>query len=466
MFSPRSSLAAKPGPRRRATAVGALLTAAAASAFAQAQPAATATATEVPGFLVRAADSGVYFRAFFNQEIAGNTSGGIDQGITSSQYVLGGMDVDLEKVFGWTGGKFRATIISLKSKGLTAEYIGGGPSVQENYGAFALTRFTELVLDQSFDTADRKNAVNWLIGRFGATSQFGRSDYARYFMNHAFCGPMYGFSQVTGTANTPLSSWATRLRVNLDQNMYTQFGVFVADPAILDPNVKLFEINASRVNGTNYMVEVGQETTFANSEKPHYIRAGGWYLDAPRNNVYYNRNGQSFTRFGGQREIEDTGTGAYITAGKVIQRDAGSNRNLAVFGSVIKSMNGYEPLASTVKVGLVKTGTFAGRERDAIALGVTNLQLSGAMSNYLTEQRARGGGTGRVGKDSQVVELSYTYEARPGVQITPNLQYLRNPDPRVTPRYPGDIPNATVIGLKLQINLGTLMGLPVAGARR
>ena len=102
-------------PRRTALMLGALCAGSAwaqvvpiedASKSAGATPASSigAPAAKAPandGALAALADRGVYFKLLYNQEIAGNPSGGIKQGITTSQYLTGGADIDLEKMMGW-----------------------------------------------------------------------------------------------------------------------------------------------------------------------------------------------------------------------------------------------------------------------------------------------------------------------------------------------------------------------------
>src|SRR6516162_10967149 len=53
---------------------------------------------ETPRFFTRAADKGVFFRLSFNEELAGNPSGGIRQGFSASQYMIFGSDLDLRKL--------------------------------------------------------------------------------------------------------------------------------------------------------------------------------------------------------------------------------------------------------------------------------------------------------------------------------------------------------------------------------
>ena len=50
------------------------------------------------------------------------------------------------------------------------------------------------------------------------------SDLACLFMNHAFCGPMYGFYQSTLSSVSPAPSWGGRAKFNVTPQAYVEFG--------------------------------------------------------------------------------------------------------------------------------------------------------------------------------------------------------------------------------------------------
>jgi porin len=279
-------------------------------------------------------------------------------------------------------------------------------------------------------------------------------------MNHAFCGALWGLSQDTGTANAPLATWAARAQYQFSPLAYVQAGVFMSDTSLFDAHTHLLDFNKNRFTGRNWLAEIGHETSLADDPKPHYIRLGGWYLNAPRDNVYYNSTGQSYAFNGGSRAIEHHGAGAYLTAGKVIARPVShSSANLAVFGSILRSFNSAEPLESTVKAGIVKTGTFAGREHDAVMFGISDTRYSKQLVRYLAEKRSVAGGTQPVHHHEYTLELGYRAEVRPGVVLTPNIQYEVNPTNRTFPNYPNNIASPLVLGVKMMVDLGQITGI-------
>jgi porin len=412
------------------------------------------------GVLAALAERGIYTRLLLNMELAANPSGGIEQGATASQYVVGGVDVDLQKMMGWTGAKVQASVIGIKSRSLTTFYIGGGTSAQENSAPFTLLRFLDLSFHQNFSLYN-KNDLGFSIGRMSAFQTFAKSPYSTLFQNHAHSGALYGFSQSSGTVLAPLSTWGGRVSFRPSEKTYVHAGSFSIDPATLDAGTHLWDFSSDRITGQNYMLETGYETDFTNDAMPRRIRLGAWYLDAARNDVYLNTQGRSFTTYGGMRETHRHGNGLYVMGDQVISRpDLKSRRNVAVFGSMVYNRSDAEAIKYTAKVGLVKTGTFAGRNNDTVGIVASTLKMSDKQVSFLSERRALGGGTGRVNSEGYVVEAAYSYALAPGITVAPNIQYLHKPDSRVTPNYARDINDALVIGVRMNANIGALFNFP------
>jgi porin len=418
-------------------------------------------ADPAPAPFAALAAKGVTFNALYVNETAGNVSGGLKKGTTVSHYAIVGTDVDLEKSNGWTGAAVHASIVAIKSRGLNAEYIGGGIDTQENYTPFPFVRFANLSLEQKLPLGG--GALTLQAGLMGVSNYFARSAYACEFMNHAFCGAIWGLSQDTGSANAPLATWAARASWQYSPYGYVQAGMFMSDAKLASADTHLLDFNHNAFTGRNWLLEAGHETTLADEEKPHYLRLGGWYLDAPRPDVYYNSRGGSYAIDGGVRASIGHGSGAYLTAGKVVARPVPHGpANLAVFGSFLRSFNSAEPLASTAKLGVVATGMLAGREHGALMLGISDTRYSTQLGRFLAERRTARGGSQALHAHEYTAELGYRVQLRPGVVLTPNIQAEIHPTRRSFPDSTGDIGNPLVLGFKLTVDLGRIGGFPRA----
>jgi porin len=411
-------------------------------------------------FFADAADNGVYFRSTLNIEFAHNPVGGLKQGSTSTQYLTIGADTDLDKLMGWKGGILHAHTIAMNGEPLSSNYTGGGISAQEANAPFGLFRFTNLTLEQKLSLA-RPNDLNLLGGRMGAFPTFAKSDYACLLQSHFFCGAMYGFSQSTGTALTPVSTWGGRVRYDFTPKTYFQLGGFRIDSATNLASTKIFDFGGSGITGTNWLAEAGYETNYSNDPTPRHFRVATWYNTAPRNDILYNTKGLPAYKSGGVRMTHKGETGFYVLADQVVYRpDLNSRRGVALFGSAIYNNADSEAIKYALRAGVVKQGTFAGREADTVALAAGVMALSSnAVENYNGLQK-KAGGVGNVAQNEGVFEVSYGYQVRPGVTLRPNLQYYVNPDPRNATSSAKKIPNIGVIGLTLNVSLDTLLGAP------
>ena len=80
------------------------------------------------------------------------------------------------------------------------------------------------------------------------------------------------------------------------------------------------------------------------------------------------------------------------------------------------------------------------------------------LANIRAERQAMGLSTD-VATNETFFELNYAMQVSPAVRLTPNLQYILDPDQLRYPTRPKPIPDALVIGAKLSVDLFTLVGL-------
>lgn len=414
----------------------------------------------LPDFFANAARKGIYFHAFLNEELAANPRGGIDQGASASQYLTFGTGIDLQRLIGWRGGALHTIVLALSSNPLSENTIGGGIDVQENAVTFNLVRALNFTLEQNFSLRE-SNDLNLIAGRMGATPYFMGNDLACLFMNHAFCGPMYGFYQSTLSSVSPAPSWGGRAKYNATPKAYVEFGGFAIDLNTIQASTSIFTWNTRGVTAINYLAEAGHATTLAEQKKPHYFRVGVSYVDGPRPDVLLNTNGLPLFQYGGTPLSHRGETAFYATGAQVIQReDFASRRNVAVFGSVWYNFADSEAMQYTIKGGVVKTGTFQKRPGDTLNFAVSPIAFTTKEVTYLSAMRAKGGGVGKVPSHEVVFEANYGYQLASGVVLRPNLQYEVLPDSRVAPTFPHSISNIFAVGLQVNANLDALFGLP------
>lgn len=411
----------------------------------------------------RLAQKGLFLRATLDNEAAGNPIGGRRRGIASEPYLTIGGDVDFGKVFGWRGTYAHFTMVALRSDSLTYTTIGGGAEVQENSVPFDIYRIMDMTLEQKISIF-APDDLDLLAGRTGVLPHFAANQYDCTFMNHVLCGSLYGFTQSTGTAVAPAASWGGRARLAIGSDHYVQFGGFANDPGTLDPHVQFLDVGTAQVIGTNWLVEVGRQRGPSHTLHPYHIRLGFSYLDAPRKDVLLNTDGLPLYSAGGEPKEHRGETAIYLTMDKMlVHRSAKSARGLAGFTSIYYNLGGNDVIQWTAKAGLVKTGTFVGRDADTLGIGVGVIRYTDKEIDYLNGLQRAAGGAGHVHPIEAVVELNYGHQIAPGVTIRPNLQYVLNPAPRYSSDSPRNISSALVIGLQFFAKIEKLLGLPSLG---
>ena len=135
--------------------------------------------------------------------------------------------------------------------------------------------------------------------------------------------------------------------------------------------------------------------------------------------------------------------GLYVLADQMIYRDSpGGDRGLTVFAGFTYADPSTALLQYFWEVGLVKLGTFAGRDADSIGFALSQ----GLVSNSLigAQNQANAGDPGSVDVQSYEmdIELNYRAQIAPWFSLMPNIQYVVRPGGVTT------TPNALVLGLQ------------------
>ena len=92
---------------------------------------------------------GISFSGRFITESATNPVGGFPQTARSTQQIDFGVDLDLSRLAGDSGGKIQILLLDRAGRSLSADAIGNQFAVQELYGAGQNFRLVELSYEQS-----------------------------------------------------------------------------------------------------------------------------------------------------------------------------------------------------------------------------------------------------------------------------------------------------------------------------
>lgn len=399
-------------------------------------------------------DQGVDLTLDVVSNVAANPIGGVRHGSAESHWVMGAADVDLEKVLGWSDTRLHVQGAWFTGDSLGRDSIGNSISFQQTWRPVSGPRLTQFNIEHDF------GKLNLMVGRAAVNSYFNNSPLNCAFMSNTSCLTAYGGISDIGITAYPNSSWAAKARYAISDRWYAQAGVFEYNN---DLNLKgKGGLDFSLGKGTGVLVpaEVGYQTSFAQERLPRRYRLGFYLNTDGGQSPYYDRNGGSAaltglarTSLGGDR------FGLYAMADQTVTRGPGaSKRNLALFGRFFLNAGNVQSIDWFASAGFVKTGTFKGRDNDTIGLIVTNTHFSDQQISYLRDLRAKAGGTGSPEADEIITELNYGWAAVPGVRVLPNIQYVINPDPIYATSRKTDIPDAVVLGLRVDVHLAQLFG--------
>lgn len=386
--------------------------------------------------------------------VAGNPIGGNDQGVRESHWVSAGADVDLGKLLGLSDTKLHVQGAWFTGDSLGRDVIGNSISFQQTWRPVSGPRLTQLNIEHDF------GKLNVLAGRAAVNSYFNNSPFNCVFMSNTSCLTAYGGISDIGITAFPNSSWAAKARYAFNKRIYVQLGIFEYNNELNLKGKGGLDFSVGKGTGALIAGELGYQTTLAQERLPRRYKAGFYLNTDGGTSPFHDINGGSAALTGLARApLGGSRLGLYGMVDQTLHRAPGaSNRNFAVFGRVFFNVGNVQQLDWFASAGFVKTGTFKDRDDDTIGFIVSNTHFSDQQIAYLRDRRARAGGTGSPAHDEVIAELNYGFAALPGLRILPNLQYVLNPDPIFVPTRKTDVPNALVMGVRIDLKLAQFFG--------
>lgn len=232
------------------------------------------------------------------------------------------------------------------------------------------------------------------------------------------------------------------------------------NPRHQQPGDNGLDFSLEGATGAIVPFELGYTTTFANDVLPRNYGIGGWYDASDYADPVRDVTGRpavltglpAMTRFGR--------SGVYARFDQMVWRpDPKAIQGLTLFGVAMAGTSGRLVEDHFLEIGALQTGTFAGRPFDTVGFVINTQAFSRlALSNIALAQGTLGLFR-KIPTQQVMMELNYGIQVNPAIRLTPNLQYILDPDQTRFPFYRKTIPDAFVVGAKLSIDLFTLAGL-------
>lgn len=374
-------------------------------------PAGAATLTgDWGGARTRYLDAGVNFRGDYVAESFANVQGGRARGSTYAQQLRLGADLDMERIAGWAGSTLHFTINDRRGAGVSADYIGNRLPVQEVYGG-PYTRLSEASIEQNL----LGGRLILRLGYFAMGNDLGGMILGCQLVNAAFCAHPLSLSGDSGWYNYPNARWGAAVRYRLRPELFVRTGLFQDNPHLGDKD-NAFKPFAAGTAG----VMLPLELEYAPGSAPQASALPGHY----KLGVYYDtadvkRQGQPGT-VGGRY-------GLYLLADQMVWREGGSSRGLSIFGQFTTNPRASAQITRWVAAGLVKTGTFPGRDADTLALGLVHAQVNPRLRASAVASDPEPGDYASSPAGESVVELSYGLQPLRWLGVRADVQYVVDP---------------------------------------
>ena len=386
-------------------------------------------------------NDGVVLRGHYVNEAAGNPVGGKEQGGADTGEVMLGADVD-SKVFGWQGGTFHLTITERAGSSLSKDKIGNVLTVQEIYGDGQTVRLTELSYEQKLlgGRIDVEAGHINVENDFASSAVYFAGSLYCDFQSNAICGtPIATPNNTSGYVAYPASTWGARIKTYPASNVYVEVGTYAADPTLNDARNGL-KLGFNGISGEFTTIETG--ITVGRGGYLGNYRIGAYYDSSDAQSVSSQLSRYATPQNAAQLmalPIEERAGryGGWALADQTIELDPGnSQRGVVVFAALEYGDKETSFLNWYGEAGVLRQGTFAGRDKDTLALGFAVASINGSLQGL--EQRFGS----PTSLQEYMVELNYGVTIAPWLNIRPGVQYIWHPSGI------DEIPNALVLDLK------------------
>jgi porin len=427
------------------------------------------------------ASRGIQLAFTYYGEALGNPSGGVRQGLIYEGRLGTIVDADLDKLLGWSGATFHASIHQIQRQGLSAGYVQNLMTVS-GIEAPATTRLFNLWLEQAFS-----DKTSLRVGQFSAAQEFFVSQNANLFVNSSFGWPVITAQNLpSGGPAYPEATPGVRLKFTPNDQLTLLAAIFNGDPAgpgsgnpvardpyglafrLSDPPLLIAEIdyayNQASSEGSLHQegVETSKRKSSNNSSHPlglpGSIRLGAWYHAGEFADQRFDSQGLSLfdPRSAGQPLEHHGNFGVYAVIDQMLWRVPGSSdQGLSAFIRASASPSDRNPVDLYADTGLTYKGLILGRPSDLAGIGFAIGRISPQAAAADQAKVIFTGDLMPIRDYEAIVELTYQAKITKDWSVQPDIQFILHPGGNGSnpsdPKGDSPIPNALVIGVRTMI---------------
>jgi porin len=404
-------------------------------------------------------DAGIKLGVVETSDLLANVTGGAKTGALYEGLTALTLDLNLDRLAGWTGATVRVSAWQIHGRGLSANNVKSlmpPSSVEADRGSL----LSDLYLDQTlFD-----GAASVRIGQQAVDDEFIISKTATLFINSNFGYPgLPSLDLPSGGPDYPFATPGVRLKLVPTDQLTVLAGAFNGDPAgpgTGDPQLRNSAGTAFRLSdGVLAFLEAQYSINQSRDAAglPGTYKLGAWYDSQHFADQHFDRLGLSLAdpRSDGIPRQHNGDWSIYGIADQMLWRRPGTDdQGLSAFARVMGAPANRNLIDFYADAGLSFKGPLEGRDDDLVGLAFAYNRISEDARGLDVDFQHRLPGR-PVRNYENLIELTYLAQVTPWWQIQPDLQYVWHPGGHAPlpsdPTQSRTIKDAGIIGLRTTI---------------
>jgi porin len=403
-------------------------------------------------------DLGITLKLHEDIEVWAKITGPGKQSFSYNGLTTGKLDIDLDKLVGWTGAEFYVSAFDIHGHG-PSRSLAGNLQLISNIEATPSVKLYNLWLDQSL--FEKKLSIR--VGQEGANDEMMTTAYGGLFLNSSFGFPgMPAADLPSGGPNYPMATPFARAQFKASDNFTLVSAAFNGDPAPAGPgDPQIRDRNGTAFRLDDHTLAFGEiwysPNTDASDRLPTTYKIGTWYSTSQFADQRFDNQGGLLASptSAGKPLNHDGDWGVYGIVDQLIwQNPESKDRGIGVFMQIMGGPNDRNLSNIFIEGGLNWWGPFAQRTDDVFGLAFSYLGISPAARQFSSDLVAFGRLKSSYASNETVIEATYQAPVTNWLTLQPDLQYVINPNVGIPNNFgSGVTPNALVIGMRITVRL-------------
>jgi porin len=410
------------------------------------------------GYRTKLQNAGITFALLEQDEVWGNLSGGLREGVVYDGLTTAGLKLDLQKLFCWPDATFDISAVQIRGRGPTLN-LTGNLQLISNIEATRSTKLYDLWIEQNLFGG----RLSIRIGQEGANDELMLTQYGSLFLNSSFGYPgLLAVDLPSGGPNYPLAAPFVRIKLQATPQFSLTAAVYTDDPAPPgsgDPQLRDRSGTAFRLNdGALWFGELAYSINQDSNAKglPATYKLGAWYTSSTFDDQFYDDEGHPLAspKSTGVPRTHSGGFAVYGIVDQMVWKEPGSKSGggIGLFFLGMGAPQSYNLCDLYFEGGMNWMEPFRGREKDTFGFGAAYLQISPAKRQYGNSVMFYTGTGSQYGSNETLMEAFYICQLTPWLQLTPDVQYVVNPGSGIPgPFSATPLKNAFIIGIRSSI---------------